>query len=300
MRRALALAALVGVLATAAASAPAAGGVQQSAAAQATAPSVVAYHGLGAWVDIYDKGAWLHPLDVVHQLVSHHVRTLYLEVPFVPGTSTIQNPAGVAAFVRLCHQSGLRIVGWYLPTFLDVHMAIARSLAIVHFRNGTVGFDSFAMDIESNAVANPAVRSARVVSIGKSLRTAVGARYPLGAIIPAPEGMVLSPSYWPGFPYAGIAQSYNAFVVMGYYTYHGFGYYPARQYTRDNIQLLQAATGNPNEPIHVIGGLAAKSGAGQVQGFVSALQDYGAIGGSLYDLATTGPSLWPPLAGVPH
>ena len=87
---------------------------------------------------------------------------------------------------------------------------------------------------------------------------------------------------------------------MGYYTYHGFGYYPARQYTQANIQLLEAATGNPTEPIHVIGGLAGKSGVGQVQGFVSALQDYGAIGGSLYDLATTGSSLWPPLAGVPH
>jgi hypothetical protein len=291
------LALLVGALA--AASVPVAGGAQP-AATQATAPTVVAYHGLGAWIDIYDAGEWLHPLDVVHRLVSHHVRTLYLEVPFVPGTSTIKSPAGVAAFVRLCHQSGLRIVGWYLPTFQDVPMAVARSLAIVHFRDGTIGFDSFAMDIESNAVANPAVRGARVVTIGRSLRHAVGATYPLGAIIPAPEGMVLSPKYWPGFPFAGIAQSYDAFVVMGYYTYHGFGYYPARQYTRDNIQLLQAATGNPRLPIHVIGGLASKSGASQVQGYVSALQDYGAIGGSLYDLATTGPSLWPPLAGVPH
>lgn len=299
MRRALALALLVGLLASAAGSVPAAGGAQRPATAKAAAPSVIAYHGLGAWIDIYDTGEWQHPLDVVHRLVSHHVRTLYLEVPFVPGTSTIKNQAGVAAFVRLCHQSGLRIVGWYLPTFQDIPMAVARSLAIVRFRNGTIGFDSFAMDIESNAVADPVLRSARVVSIGKRVRAAAGARYPLGAIIPAPEGMVLSPSYWPGFPFAGIAQSYDAFVVMGYYTYHGFGYYPARQYTRDNIQLLQAAT-RPGEPIHVIGGLASKSGAGQVQGYVSALQDYGAIGGSLYDLATTGPSLWPPLAGVPH
>ena len=299
MKRALALALLVGLIATAAAAAPGSVRAAKPRAAQATKPSVIAYHGLGAWVDIYDTGEWAHPLDVVHALVSHHVRTLYLEVPFVPGTSKIQNQAGVAAFVRLCHQSGLRIVGWYLPTFLDTQMALARSLAIVHFRNGTIGFDSFAMDIESNAVANPATRSARVVSIGKSLRSAVGARYPLGAIIPAPQGMVLSPAYWPGFPFAGIAQSYDAFVVMGYYTYHGFGYYPARQYTRENIQLLQAAT-SASEPIHVIGGLASRSGAGQVQGYVSALQDYGAIGGSLYDLATTGPSLWPPLAGVPH
>jgi hypothetical protein len=295
----LGLAMLAGLLATPAASVRAAG-AQPPPAARATAPSVIAYHGLGAWIDIYDTGEWAHPLDVIRGLVSHHVRTLYLEVPFVPGTSTVKNPAGVAAFVRLCHQSGLRIVGWFLPTFANTHMALARSLAIVRFRDGTIGFDSFAMDIESNAVADPAVRSSRVVSVGRSLRAAVGATYPLGAIIPAPKGMVLSPNYWPKFPFAGIAQSYNAFVVMGYYTYHGFGYYPARQYTRDNIQLLQAATGNPTEPIHVIGGLATDSGAGQVQGYVSALQDYGAIGGSLYDLASTGASLWPPLAGVPH
>ena len=35
-------------------------------------------------------------------------------------------------------------------------------------------------------------------------------------------------------------------------------------------------------------------------GYVGTLQDYGAIGGSLYDLVSTGPSLWPALSGVPH
>ena len=63
-----------------------------------------------------------------------------------------------------------------------------------------------------SAVPSPALRSARLLQLAAWLRASVGPSYPLGAIIPSPRGMQLSPSYWPGFPFSSLAQSFDVIV----------------------------------------------------------------------------------------
>ena len=126
----------------------------------------------------------------------------------------------------------------------------------------------------------------------------MGGAYPLGAIIPSPAGMVMHPGYWPGFPYQALAELYDVFVPMGYYTYHGDGYANAYRDTRDNIRIIREQTGRPGVPIHVIAGDGAKSSAAETSAYVRALRENGALGGSMYDWATTSDASWRQLRNV--
>ena len=114
----------------------------------------------------------------------------------------------------------------------------------------------------------------------------------------SPAGMTKSPSIWPGFPYAGLADLYDVFVPMGYYTYHGDGYANAYRDTRDNIRIIREQTGRSSIPIHVIGGDSAKSSQDETMAYVRALRENGALGGSLYDWNTTSDASWVQLSNV--
>ena len=95
-----------------------------------------------------------------------------------------------------------------------------------------------------------------------------------------------------------LAGIYDVFVPMGYYTYHGDGYANAYADTRDNIRIIREKTGRPTVPIHVIAGDAAKSSATETTAYVRALREYGALGGSMYDWATTSDAGWKALQNV--
>ena len=153
-------------------------------------------------------------------------------------------------------------------------------------------FDSFALDIESTNVKSPALRNARLLQLSRRLRAAEP-DLALGAIVPSPRGIQLLPWYWPGFPYAELAGIYDVFLPMGYFTYRR--HYPggSAAYTRTNIKLLREGTGNPELPVHAIGGLAGLASQSQVQGFLRASRTGGAIGSSLYDFASTTAQQWP-------
>ena len=82
-------------------------------------------------------------------------------------------------------------MAWYLPGFKDLDKDFARSMAAIDFRT-TDGqkFDSFALDIEDSPVKPAASRSARLKTLSRRIRDAVGTRtIPSGGIIPSPAGM---------------------------------------------------------------------------------------------------------------
>jgi hypothetical protein len=87
-------------------------------------------------------------------------------------------------------------------------------------------------------------------------------------------------------------------VPMGYYTYHGDGYANAYSDTRDNIRIIREQTGKATVPIHVIAGDGAKSSATETTAYVRALRENGALGGSMYDWATTSDASWKALQNV--
>ena len=257
------------------------------AGAVLAAPPLIAYRGLGAWVDIYDTGLWSNPDLTVERMRSQGVRTLFLETSNYSQSVDIVRPGLVGRFIQSAHAHGLRIVAWYLPSFSNLTVDLRRSLAPIRFRTADgEHFDSFGLDIEASIVHPPSLRSSRLLTLSQQIRSAAGPSYPLGAIIPAPRGMELAPTYWPGFPYAGLAASFDVFVPMGFFSYHTTDPLAAYRYTVANVEIIRRDTGIPNEPIHLLGGIADRASTAEVSSFLHAVRSRGVLGASLYDFAT--------------
>jgi len=251
-----------------------------------------AYMGLGTWVDLYDHQVLAKPEAEVAKMAKRGVATLYLETSNYQMRQDIVNPVRVARFVESAHANGMQIVAWYLPSFRDLALDKRRSLAAMNFTTpGGEQFDSFALDIESSLVKPATTRSARLVTLSRRLRAAQP-DLPLGAIVPAPRGMQRLPWYWPGFPFVQLAQTYDVFLPMGYFTYRTKLPSYTGVYTQLNITLLRSWTGNPALPVHPIGGIADAASASQVRAFARAARDGNSLGASMYDYATTTPVQW--------
>jgi hypothetical protein len=271
------------------------------AAAAASAP-IFSYRGLGTWVDMYDARAWDNPTAAVKDMKSHGVHTLYLETAnyhLPSGSAPMFRPADAGRLIEAAHAQGIKVVAWYLPGFKDPAKDWKRTKAALDFKSsGGQKFDSFTLDVEASIVKNVDTRNARLRQLSNRIRAYVGRKYPLGACIPSPAGMAMHTSYWPRFPYKTLAGIYDVFVPMGYYTYHGNGYANAYGDTRDNIRIIREKTGRPTVPIHVIAGDGAKSSATETTAYVRALRENGALGGSMYDWATTSDASWKALGNI--
>jgi hypothetical protein len=252
-----------------------------------------AYEGLGAWVDVYDPTVWRHAADAVREMGAHGVQTLFLETSSWRIPHDIYRAKTVSVFITEAHRRGMQVVAWYVPDFRDLKRDFRRSMAAIEFQtpNGQK-FDSFALDIESFEVRDVAERSARLLDLSARIRKAVGRDYPLGAIVISPVATHRVPSGWPGFPYRALANYYDVFLPMGYYSYRTDGATAAFNYTRDTLQLLREDTRNRRLPIHAIGGEAEYTDGPEAKAFVDAVKRFDAIGASLYDFDTSGPEDW--------
>jgi hypothetical protein len=251
-----------------------------------------AYTGLATWVDLYDPRVLARPETAVAAMAQHGVRTLFIETSNYQRRQDIVRPDRVGRFLEAAHAEGLQVVAWYLPSFVNLARDRRRSLAAIDFQSSRgEQFDSFALDIEATVVRSAPVRTARLLLLSERLRAAAP-DLALGAIVPSPRGMQLLPWYWPLFPFEQLAQTFDVFLPMGYFTYRTRE--PARSgsYTRRNLALLRQATGNPARPVHVIGGLARDASPAQVREFVKAARAGQALGSSLYDFADTTTRQW--------
>jgi hypothetical protein len=260
---------------------------------------VSSYEGLGTWVDIWDGTVLARPEAAVARMRNLGVTTLYLETSNYSQAVDLVRPAALGRFLDAAHANGIRVIAWYLPSLANITRDLRRSLAAIRFQspNGE-SFDSFALDIEAKIVRSAKKRTARLLALSLLLRRAAGGRYPLGAIIPSPVGMDLLPAYWPGFPYQGLARTYDAFLPMGYFTYRTRTAEAARAYTEANVELIRTRTGNDSIVVHAVGGLAGSATVAQVHAFASAAADQGAVGASLYDYATTSAAQWRALSAA--
>ena len=251
------------------------------------------YAGLGTWIDVYDPHAWAAPDATAAAVRARGVRTLYLQTSNSNRSADLVRPAALGRLVDAAHARGLRVVAWYLPTFLHPARDLRRALAAVGFRTQTGGrFDSFALDIESSSVRSPALRNGRLLDLSRRLRAAVGPTYPLGAIIPSPVGMKLLPKYWPGFPYSDLWRVYDVFLPMAYFSYRAHGDAAVADYVRRSVGIIRARTGDPDVPIHVIGGISQRTGPAEARGFMRAVRGCRTYGFSLYDFFGTSTTAW--------
>lgn len=257
------------------------------------------FAGLGTWISIYGTRAYTHPEDVASAVAARGVKTAYLETSNFQRPVDVVRPAQLGTLVDALHAHGVRVVAWYLPGFVRPALDERRSLAAVRFRTPAGGsFDGFALDIESTDVRQPALRSERAVALSRQIRAAVGAGYPLGAIIPSPRGMEIKPAYWPAFPYAQLAQVYDAFLPMVYWTYSVRGPDAAYGYLARALAILRRAAG-PDEPIHLVGGTSYTATPADQRAFAELVADDGRlIGWSLYDWFGTKPPVWRALASI--
>jgi hypothetical protein len=258
------------------------------------------YAGLGTWVDIYDAAYWAHPERTVAAMARDGVRTLYLQTGNYEQRVDLVRRRKLGRFVDAAHAYGMRVVAWYLPSFLYPAQDARRSLAAIRFRSGRgERFDSFALDIEASTVKSVPLRSKRLLHLSTRLRRAVGHRYRLGAIIPSPVGIRRHRAYWPGFPYRGLARFYGTFLPMAYSTSRVRGTARTRTYESADVAIIREQTGRPHVPVHLIGGIATYMGAKETAGFVQAVDDCSPVGYSLYDFSTTRAATWRALA-APH
>jgi len=260
---------------------------------------VEAYRGLGSWVDIYDDAAWKDPAGTVADMSKHGVKTLYIETGNSRSSGTLFKKSQLQTFITEAHAHGMKVVAWYLPDLNDLEKDFTRIDAAIHLTtaNGQK-FDSFSLDIESGAVTPQSARNRALLKLSEQIRDSAGASYPLGAIIPSPVGLSKKGSYWPDFPYTGLAAIYDAFVPMGYYTYHGDGAKLAYSDTIQNARILRSKKGCSTVPIHMIGGVSEESSAAEVEAFVRGSQESKCIGASLYGWAGTKTAHWQALKGV--
>jgi hypothetical protein len=283
--------------------------VERAAPRAATATitrNLKAFHGLGTWVDAYDfsrEFGGTMSSAVIDTMAARGVKTIYLqaakESPKFPGN--LLSPDRLAAWLTRAHARGMKVVAWYLPTFTNLARDWQHLNALIYFKANNHTFDAIGMDIESKAVRSAKDRSARLVALSQKLRKTVQYR-PLQAIVLPPVVTdIINTSYWPGFPWHQIAPLYDVWTPMGYWTNRttASGWRDAHRYTYENIRLMRRDLGRPTAVVHAAGGIGDTSTITDINGFAKAAKEQKAIGGSLYDYATTSAAAWPALRTVP-
>jgi hypothetical protein len=272
-------------------------------AADAAGPSP--FNGLGTWIDVFDFVPE-YSSDGLPSVVPAHValladlgvRTIYLQAARNDdsGVTGIVAPELVGDIVDAAHERGLCVVGWYLPKFEDVPADLTRIVALRDFRTpGGDGFDGVGVDIEwTSGEPLAGERSERLVELSVQARTAL-ADLPLAAIVPPPVQIeVINPDFWPGFPWARLAPSYDVWMPMTYWTFRSeeSGYRDAYAYTEESVRRLRTNVGDPDALVHPIGGIGDLATDVDYRRFLQASDDVGAVGVSIYDFRTTGSYAW--------
>jgi hypothetical protein len=251
-----------------------------------------AFRKLGAWIDVFDHTA--DPASVlphVRGAAKRGAKTLYLETGRYDTKGDFTYPEAMAAALDEAKALGMKVIGWYPPRFDDFEGDVKRSVAAIEYRSPKGNrFDAFAADIEYTAgVPDHDERNALTVRYSKRIRSAAGATYPLGVITIPASWLERTPERWPDFPWGALKGLYDVFMPMEYWTALGKDPETAYEVTRKDVAMTRSLTG---KPVHIIGGLGADADGGQVDAYVKAAKETGALGGGLYDYTTTRADVW--------
>lgn len=267
-----------------------------------------AYRGLGTWVDVFDYvPAFQRAGDTpavttasFDDMARLGVKTVYLQAAQdderSPGDTI--DPKLLGRMLQAAHKADLRIVAWYLPHFSDVNADLRRLRALMSFKSNGQQFDGVAVDIEyKRDVTDTNDRNTALIDLSRRLRRAAGDR-PVGAIVLEPVFLeVVSPDYWPQFPWRRLSSLYDVWLPTSYWTNRSAdsGYKEGFKYTDENIRGLRENLGDKNAPVHAVGGIADSALPKDEAGFLRAAKKDRAIGWSMYDYNTTVSSAWPTL-----
>lgn len=257
---------------------------------------VAPYLGLGTWVDVYDWSnsytngrPTVSPGDV-DRMADAGVQTLYIQASKHDAPTDVVEPELLQAHIDRARARGLRVVAWYLPTLVDTGRDLQRLRAVAGLRN----IDGLAVDIEARNVTDVNERNRRLIDLSAALRKALPGRTIAGIVLPPVVLEAINPNFWPAFPYRDIAPFYDVWMTMGYWTNRtdASGYRDAYRYTKENVDRLRNNLGQPDAPVHPIGGIGHRTSAADIEGYKRAVTAVHGIGGSIYDWHTTAAELW--------
>ena len=271
------------------------------------ARDTAAYRGLGTWVDAYDFAREFNGRSVkpaaVDEMAKQGVKTLYIQgAKDKDGGSTgVLSGDLLGQFLERAHAKKMKVVGWYLPRFVDPGRDWAHVDAMLKFRskNGH-RFDSVGIDIESREQGDVKVRNDRLVALSTKLRNAAGTMATSAIVVPPVVTDVINPKFWPDFPWSRITASYDVWIPMSYYTNRDKQpeWRDAYRYSTENVKLLRGHVG-ANAAVHLAGGVGTTSTAKDYDGLVRAAKDTTCLGASSYDYAVTAGSAWATLRRSP-
>lgn len=259
------------------------------------------HEGLGAWVDAFDwsraMGGETPVVDAsdFEAMADLGIQTVYIQTSHLGAPDQIVlEEDRLEDLIDAAHQQGLSVVAWYLPTLVDVDADLERLLA-----SAELDVDGLAVDIESTVVEDPAERNARLLELSAALRQALPDETIAAITLSAVHLQEVNTSYWPGFPWAEVAETYDLLMPMAYWSIRLPEWRDGNRYVGENIDRIRAATGRPDLPIHVIGGIADGISVEQVQGMLAAIEARDdVLGASLYDWATSSPQQWAALSSL--
>jgi hypothetical protein len=256
-----------------------------------------------SWSQTFSNGTPRLGLGDIDAMAAAGVQTLYIQAASQTGPATVLEPDRLVPLLQRARHLGISVVVWYLPRLVNVADDMARLLEI-----SNLPADGVAVDIESTDVADIGQRNAALISLTQQLRWALPT-LPLGAIVlPATLLEVVNTNYWPGFPYVALAQYYDAWLPMVYWTGRraDSGFRDGYRYTADSINRLRAdlgaAPGSARSAkgaargavaVNPIGGVSVDGvGVADLNGFVVAARATGSVGGSFYEWPGTDSSAW--------
>lgn len=266
-------------------------------------PNLSAFRGLGAWVDLYDY-EFVDAEPSVADMAEHGVKTLYLQTarwnkPDPDSKANFQDVPAVERWLTAAHAHGMKVIGWYLPAYDDMTRDVRRTKAIALYRTPAgQKFDGLGIDVEyKGQMPSLAAWNRAVATHAQRVRSALGSRYAVAAIVPAPLAMEVRPQSWVGFPWKSLAAVSNVFMPMAYWSFRDdcaeTPEHCAYGYTKGNVDRVRTLTGKPHVPVHVIGGVGDEISTDEVSDFVRAANAANVYGGSLYDYQTTKQEYWP-------
>lgn len=256
------------------------------------------FTGLGTWVDGYDFSRELtqsptFTARTVQFAAGNGVTTIYLQAAKQDRRTpySLLSRDRLGAILLAAHARGIRVVGWYLPTFDNPAADFMHLDAMMQFKVQGQHFDAIGIDIEDKAVP-VATRNARLLDLSKRVRARTW--LPVAAIVLPPVlTEVIHPTYWGGsFPWTALKPSYDVWIPMGYFS--AYGRYPrwrdAGTSTTEDVRRLRVHLGNV--PFAYAGGIADASTRTDYSRFTAAARNAGALGVSAYDYATTPSWAW--------
>jgi hypothetical protein len=252
------------------------------------------FGGRATWVDIYDGPVYADPEGTAARIAARGVRTVFAETANYGAAVDVVKAPALGRFVDALHEAGVAVVAWYLPGFDKPGRDLRRTRAMLAFRTPSgAAFDGVALDVEATVEKRVSVRSLRLITLARTLKTEAGGT-PVAAITLPPRMLERRPTVWPRFPWGQLAPLVDAFVPMAYTGTAFHGYEATYGYVARSLASLRRAlqAANADVAVHAAGGVADRMTADELAGFVDAATDAGVAGISLYDFQTTTPRGW--------